>query len=343
VSVQRAQRVGPSAMRDAFMDVFSNVLKMTNLAAHVSGARAFVRPWGIHVEAQAHAIVHIVKRGVCWLRRGDEILPLSSGELVLLAHGDAHTLASDRAMLDLQSSRNEIVKSRALPSSRSLSSSLTETTEIVSATYELSQEAAHPLLLLLPPVIHFSRAPEDSHDELALLVQLILKESERRAIGTDAVLPHLVETLFVYIVRSWLRKQPSETAGWIGALRDPQIRRALTSIHNAPHVPWSVESLARSVAMSRAAFAKRFSELVGEPPLTYLTRWRMDLAAKLLRESNEPVARIAARVGYISETAFAKAFKRWRKSAPGQYRRLRNPTHLRSSKRQTEVAADALF
>jgi len=138
----------------------------------------------------------------------------------------------------------------------------------------------------------------------------------------------------VYSLRAWLRDQPEGSAGWLGALRDPQIRKALTQIHEAPQAPWTVESLARSVAMSRAAFAKRFADIVGEPPLAYVTRWRMDLAAKLLRESREPVARIAGRVGYLSETAFAKAFRRRRHVAPGQYRYRR--THAR-----TEAAASA--
>jgi transcriptional regulator GlxA family with amidase domain len=137
------------------------------------------------------------------------------------------------------------------------------------------------------------------------------------------VLPRLIDTLFVYIVRAWLRDQPEGSCGWLGALRDPQISKALSLIHERPQEPWTVEALARAVAMSRAAFAKRFAELVGEPPLAYVTRWRMDIAAKLLRESRETVARIAGRVGYVSETAFAKAFRRRRQLAPGAYRYVR--------------------
>ncbi len=181
----------------------------------------------------------------------------------------------------------------------------------------------HPLLSLLPPVIVITAQRIESDVELQLLLRLLAREAQHRDTGAELVLPRLIETLFVYVLRAWLRDQPEGTAGWLGALRDNQIRKALSLIHESPQAPWTVESLARQAAMSRAAFAKRFMDLVGQPPLAYVTRWRMDLAAKLLRESREPVARIASRVGYLSETAFAKAFRRRRKMPPGAYRSQR--------------------
>jgi AraC-like DNA-binding protein len=305
------------------MDVLSNVLSVTNLATHVLGSREFVAPWGIHVDAQRHAAVHMVKRGSCWLRRGDgEVIRLAAGDVVLIASGEAHSLSSDREMRNLEPYREAVARSQGLVvlPRDGRTEPATEPTVLQCAGYEFSQETTHPLLSLLPPVIRLPADQTNADSELQTLLRLIGQEISRREAGSELVVPRLIDALFVYILRAWLRQQPEGSCGWLGALRDPQIRKALAQIHESPQVPWTVESLARSVAMSRAAFAKRFTDLVGEPPLAYVTRWRMDLAAKLLRESVEPVSRIAGRVGYISETAFAKAFRRKRKIAPGQYR-----------------------
>lgn len=305
------------------MDVLSNVLKVTNLATHVLGSREFIAPWGIRIDAQGSAAVHIVKRGSCWLKRGDEEpIRLNAGDVVLLATAETHSLSSDRQAHDLEPYQEAVARSQGtiVPARKGVADVTIEPTVLQCAGYQLSQEAAHPLLSLLPPVVRLPADQTQGDRELEMLLCLIGHEIAKREAGTELVVPRLIDALFIYILRAWLRQQPEGAGGWLGALRDPQIRKALSLIHDSPQVPWTVESLARSVAMSRAAFAKRFTDLVGEPPLAYATRWRMDLAAKLLRESMEPVSRIAGRVGYLSETAFAKAFRRRRKIAPGQYR-----------------------
>jgi AraC-like DNA-binding protein len=305
------------------MDVLSNVLNVTNLATHVLGAREFVAPWGIAMDAQDHSAVHIVRRGSCWLfRDGEEPLRLNAGDVVLLANGDSHVLSSHRDMRGVEPYQQAISRSQnniVMPHDGKIDAT-TESTFLQCARYEFSKEGPHPLLALLPPLIRIPADEAASDSELQSLLRLLAHEAMRRDSGSELVMPRLIDTLFVYVLRAWLRAQPEGTCGWLGALRDPQISKALSLVHERPQHQWTVESLARSVAMSRAAFAKRFADLVGEPPLAYVTRWRMDIAAKLLRESREPVARIAGKVGYISETAFAKAFRRRRKQAPGEYR-----------------------
>lgn len=308
---------------DALMDVLSNVLKVTNLTTHVLGSREFISPWGVHIDAQASATLHIVKRGACWLKLDDHpAIRLNAGDVVLLSGGDAHSLSSDRDMRDLEPYQDALARAQGtiVPPRRSNTDVAIEPTVLQGASYRLSEEAAHPLLSLLPPVLHLPADRTEDDSELYTLLRLIGQETGKREAGSELVVPRLIDALFVYILRAWLRTLPEGMGGWLGALRDPQIRKALALIHESPQAPWTVELLARSVAMSRAAFAKRFTDLVGEPPLAYVTRWRMDLAAKFLRESMEPVSRIAGRVGYISETAFAKAFRRRRNVAPGQYR-----------------------
>lgn len=305
------------------MDVLSNVLQVTNLATIVLGWREFLPPWGIAVGELDRSAVHIVRRGSCWLRYGDaEPIRLNTGDVVLLPNGGDHTLSSERDVRNPEPYSQAIARSHnnVVPSLRGRPDPAAESTILQCAGYQFSQEGAHPLLTLLPSVVHMTADAVNGDSELQLLLRLLTQESTRREAGTDLVVPRLIDTLFVYIMRAWLRDQPEGAGGWLGALRDPQIRRALSLIHESPQVPWTVESLAHAAAMSRAAFAKRFTDLVGEPPLAYVTRWRMDIAAKMLRESREPVARIASKVGYLSETAFAKAFRRRRKMPPGAYR-----------------------
>lgn len=309
------------------MDVLSNVLSVTSLATSTLGSREFQAPWAVLVDSPQESAVHIVRRGSCWLRHGDsEPIRLNAGDLVLLANGKAHVLSSERDAVEAEPMAQAIARSHnhVVPSLRGRDSNA-ESTLLQCAGYQFSTDGfspdgVHPLLSLLPPAIVIPAQRVEADTELQLLLRLMAQEAQRRDAGVELVLPRLIDTLFIYILRVWLHDQPEGSAGWLGALRDSQIRRALTLIHESPQAPWTVESLARQAAMSRAAFAKRFMDLVGQPPLAYVTRWRMDLAAKLLRESREPVARIASRVGYLSETAFAKAFRRRRKMPPGAYR-----------------------
>jgi transcriptional regulator GlxA family with amidase domain len=139
--------------------------------------------------------------------------------------------------------------------------------------------------------------------------------------GSAGIVPALIDSLLLYIRRAWVDERPARAAGWAGALTDPSIAPVLAAMHADPAEGWTVESLAARAGLSRAAFAKRFHTLVGVPPLAYLTHWRMTTAARLLRESDSSLAAVAARTGYGSEFAFAKAFKRAYGQAPGGYRR----------------------
>ncbi|HEY4368315.1 MAG TPA: AraC family transcriptional regulator [Steroidobacteraceae bacterium] len=304
------------------MDVLSNVLQVANLATQGLGSREFLAPWGIKAENPGRATVHVVRRGSCWFScRSSEPVRLNAGDVVLLAHGDAHAFSSERDMRNPEPLSLAIARTQGnVVPSRGMVDPAAESTILQCAGYELSRDTSHPLLALLPPVIRIPADQADSDSELQLLLRLLMQEAARRDAGVELVLPRLIDTLFVYVLRVWLRDQPDGAGGWLGALRDPQIRKVLARIHESPQTPWTVESLAGVAAMSRAAFAKRFADMVGEPPLAYVTRWRMDIAAKMLRESRDPVARIAGRVGYVSETAFAKAFRRRRNIAPGAYR-----------------------
>jgi AraC-like DNA-binding protein len=188
--------------------------------------------------------------------------------------------------------------------------------------YQLDPARAHPLLRDLPEVLHLP-ARLGHHAELRAAVDLLGAELQRPRLGADALIAALLDLLLLYLLRSWFDEQPASgtATGWAAALRDPAIGAAIHAIHRDPARPWTVESLGAHVGLSRAAFARRFTTLVGQPPLAYLTWWRMTSAARLLVDSDAPLAAVAARVGYTSEFAFATAFKRHVGTPPGTYRR----------------------
>lgn len=157
-------------------------------------------------------------------------------------------------------------------------------------------------------------------------MDLLGAELERPQPGTDAIVPALLDTLLLYILRAWLAERPEhgEPTGWAAALTDPATGAALAAIHRDPAHPWTVATLGTEAGLSRAAFSRRFTTLVGRPPLAYLTWWRLTSAARLLRDSDAPLSVVAAQVGYTSEYAFANAFKREYGIAPGRHRRTRS-------------------
>jgi AraC-like DNA-binding protein len=177
------------------------------------------------------------------------------------------------------------------------------------------------LLDALPEVVHLP-AHLGRHPGLRSTVDLLAAELAQPRLGTDAIVPALLDTLLLYVLRAWFDAQPvSGATGWAAALGDPGTAAALRAIHGDPARPWTVATLAAEAGLSRAPFARRFAALLGQPPLTYLTWWRMTTAARLLRESDQPLTAVAARVGYASEFAFSAAFKRRYGVAPGRFRR----------------------
>ena len=166
------------------------------------------------------------------------------------------------------------------------------------------------MLEALPRVLYLrERQGRKADGRLSQLVELALAESQERQSGTRCVLLHLSELLFVEVVRRYLDSLTREHTGWLAGLRDPIAGRALALLHNRPADPWSLERLAREIGVSRSSLAERFSELVGQPPMRYLTRWRIQLACRLLRDDAAKVSAVALDVGYHSEAAFSRAFK----------------------------------
>ncbi|MFD4861908.1 AraC family transcriptional regulator [Streptomyces atratus] len=307
------------------MDILTEALASMR-TGHPASVRTNGRaPWGVRLPPVAGAGFHVVLYGTCWLIPLNDTpphlkpIPLSPGDVIFLRGGRGHILA-DHPSTPAVEARAEQFQRGSPIGSLTLGGKGPETS-LLCGDYHLDQSRPHPLVRHLPEVIHLPTR-HGRHPELSAAVQLLGSELENPRIGSDGIVPSLIDSLLLYILRAWLDDQPPAAAqGWAAALGDSAVAPALSAMHDDPSVQWTVESLAERAGLSRAAFARRFASLVGEPPMAYLTRWRMTTAARLLRESNAPLAVVAARTGYGSEFSFAKAFKREYGLAPGGYRR----------------------
>jgi AraC-like DNA-binding protein len=300
------------------VDVLSNVLSITRLGNSVLNQSELLPPWGLEVDQYSIAAVHVVQRGRCWLRvAGGEARRLEPGDLVLVARGVRHTLAhTARSPVKPYEKMLADMRKRLAAGETDPDAAL-----ILCVAFEFPLEGPHPLLSVLPPLIHLKQADVAADARLRLLLELLLLEATAPKMGAQMLVPRLVDGLLVFIVRTWLERQPRGEGGWMGALRDPLVGRALELMHSRPAHPWSVEGLAAEVATSRPTLVRRFTETVGTSPAAYLARWRMTIAAQLLRETDASLDQVALKAGYDGAASLSKAFKRQFGQAPGAYRK----------------------
>ena len=300
-------------------EVLSEFLQSTGLRGQVFCQTIATAPWGLRMPSLPQVGLHIVARGSCWLAlEGDEthsrLLP---GDVVLLPHGAGHSLydAPGSKLLDLEEWKTRKDRlDRLVRESRGGG----EETHLLCGAYRFESGSEHPLVRLLPPVIHVesSQAPPG----LERILRALREEFLRADIGGPTVVSRLLDVVFVEILRAWLDSGQALETGWLGALRDPRIATVLERLHHRPERAWTVSALAREIGLSRATFARRFRQKVGVTPARYLSQIRMDLALRLLRGTDEGLAVIARRVGYQSEFAFNRAFKNEVGVPPGRYR-----------------------
>jgi AraC-like DNA-binding protein len=298
-------------------DVLTQVLETLGIQGRVFCRSEFSSPWSLAFPPSGFAHFHVLEQGSGWIRLEGEsaAIPLVSGDLVIVPHGGGHVLFDSPETQPVPLERVFCRSEQGYPLMRHGGGGAES--HFTCGSFQFQSPAESPLLSLLPPLIHIRGAAEEW---LASILQLLVYEARHGGPGAKAMISRLTDLIFVQAVRIWMESKPSDQAGWLGALRDPQIGTALGLIHRAPDRAWSVSALAREVAMSRSPFAARFTALVGEPPLAYLTRWRMHLAQSLLQSDSLSVSEVAGRVGYESAAAFSKAFKRRFGQAPGAYR-----------------------
>lgn len=275
-------------------------------------------PWGIAMPPMPGTMVfHLLTFGAAVIEVDGALVDVRPGDLLLVPHGTGHAIldaagSAATPLFDLprveQTERYERVRVDG-DGDRS---------ELVCGAVSFTGLGVGRLVRSLPPVLLVGR-DEDSGWQRAAL-DVIAAESRHPQPGSDVVTARLADVLVVQAVRAWLESAAPDR-GWVAGLRDPLLGRALAAFHADPAAPWSLDSLARTAGMSRSAFAARFTNLLGETAMGYVTTWRMDLAARLVREQALPLARVAERVGYRSEAAFNRAFRRAHGQTPGAFAR----------------------
>src|SRR5256714_3585819 len=304
------------------VDPLADVFDLTRVSGAVMAQLIAYEPWGVAVDPLPGAVFHAVVAGSCWLRMpGRAPQHLMPGDVVLLPTNTPHELVSSADDRTDSLARFGTDTPRT-PDSDMVIQGPGARTRVLCAAYDYDHEVAHPLMSQLPPVLYIPAGMPGDDGGVAETLRLLALELGGRPPGSRAAVGRLIDVMLIHVMRAWLRMQQDDaTDGWLLALRDPVVAQAMNAIHQRPREPWTIESLARSVGVSRAPRARRFAHLVGETPPEYLTRWRMDLAAQWLRDTDDTVAAIAAAVGYRSEYSFSRAFTRHRGLAPGRYRR----------------------
>jgi AraC-like DNA-binding protein len=279
-------------------------------------------PWGMAFPRNQLARFHVIERGSCWLKVQGSAQPvtLASGDLVVVPHGNGHSLVDSPDTPPVPLSRI-VRKTRPGEHARVRHSAGGPQTVLICGEFGFERREGHPLISALPPVIHLRGTSGSARSLLDSGLQLLAAEAKRPRAGTQALVSRLTDVLFIQALRAWVEALPDGAGGWLGALRDRQIGSALSRMHREPDHRWTLASIAAAVGMSRSRFTDRFAALVGEAPMAYLTRWRMQLAAGRLHSGGPSVAELAQSVGYESETAFAKAFRRTFGLSPSAYRR----------------------
>lgn len=311
-------------------DVLSDLLGSIRLSSSTTSFHSeLYAPWGITLSDTKQPRCHLILSGHCWFQiyeMGDPIR-LTAGEIVFIPNGSGHWIADsprpERTYACDPSLRREASGQQEKSGAR-----------LMSCMFRFSRPLKHPLSGALPPYVVLKS--DNAHDLawLKCTAELIAREKAKAQPGLQALLDRFCEIFFIQILRGSreLYHYPIE---YFAALKNPHINKALQLIHEQSDLPWTLQRLAQEVGLSRAVFANRFNELVGMPPKSYLTTWRMEKAADLLTHSNLPLNDIASEVGYASDTAFNRAFKRTFGESPHQYRNQRSAHATTLASQQT--------
>ena len=299
------------------MDALSTVLEATGLRSVVYSKFPLAAPWGLDIVKDENSQFWRLVSGSCTVGSPDGcIIEMKEGDLVFVPHGSAHWIA-DKAT-SLRMSSPEFVKARR--EGIQVFSSEGDVTTLIAGHFEFDYQFLHPFLKDLPSIIHIKQYVTENQLLLKQVTQLMLEELNNEKPGSRIMLKCLSEIMFVNIIRTYLEQAVPDN-GFLSALNDTRISKALKLIQDSPQNDWTLESLASEIGMSRSVFFNRFKKIVHETPVSYLTNWRIRQAQKLLMMDNSNVSEIALSVGYQSESAFNRIFKSKTGQTPAVYRR----------------------
>jgi AraC-like DNA-binding protein len=314
-------------------DVLSDVLRAVRLTGAVYFDFELSSPWvreappagelaGVVMPGAQRVIeYHLVSRGSCWGQViGGEPMRLAEGDVIVFPRGDAHVLSSAPGMREQVDLAAFPQAASPLPVFYEVGGGGQERSRIVCCFLGCDERPYNPLLDALPAVIHLSAGRGSPTEWLGRLMSTAATEARSTRPGGENVLSRLSELMFVETLRQYLATLPLSATGWLAGLRDPLVGHALAALHGDPAASWTVERLARAVAISRSVLAERFTAMVGQPPMQYLALWRMQLASRLLVDGGN-LATVAVTIGYESEASFSRAFKKLVGRSPAAWRR----------------------
>lgn len=319
------------------MDALSEVLKLFTLNGAIFYNAEFSCPWGFrsprsqtllrYLRTQpGHVIIyHLVTSGTAWaFLEGDTNarVELRAGHVVVFPHGDAHHMGNGAPVevFDDEQHLGEILAHGLSPSRYGGGGA---PTNFICGYFICDPQLSRMVLASLPAIFSVDLRADASGRWLEESILFSASRAASDEPGIHAVLAKLSELLFIETLRRYLNRMPAQETGWLAGLRDRHISQTLSALHRDPARPWTIAELAATVGLSRSVLAERFRHYLGEPPMTYLTRWRLQLGARLLGSTRQGVAEIAMQVGYDSEAAFNRAFKREFGEPPARYRKLR--------------------
>ena len=316
------------------MDALSDVLHVLRLSGAVFLDAEFTAPWCVSsssgrpaagAAAGEHTVFfHWLIAGRCKARlaAGGETFEIGAGDLLMMPNDDSHVMGSDLDIAPIAA--QELVTPAADGGMLRIDSGGGgETTRFVCGFLACDKRLSRPVLDALPGMVRVPFGDDPASAWLKSLLRLGAQETSARRPGSDTVLAKLSELLFVEAIRRYGESMPPGQTGWLAGLRDRFVGKTLTLMHQKPGQEWTVDALANEVGLSRSALAQRFTELIGQPPMQYLTRWRLTVAAQRLRTDGASLAAVAEQIGYESEAAFNRAFKREFGMPPATWRRTR--------------------
>ena len=325
------------------MDVLSEVLKVVKLQGALFYNGEFSSPWSVTAtssrtlarfvapEAEHVIMYHLVTEGRASIRMEDGArVPLNPGDIVMVPHGDRHIMENGPGSNTVDDSEQVAqVLAQGLKLCRMGGGG--EVTKLVCGYMACEPRLSQVFLSGLPPIFKVSIRNDASGRWLENSIRFSVNEADACRAGGEAVLAKLSEVLFVEALRIYIAHLPAEQTGWLAGARDAEVGKTLALMHSKPAHPWTLADLAKEAGISRSVLAERFRHYLSEPPMAYLTRWRIQLGAQMLASTSYSVAQIAAEVGYESEAAFNRAFKREFAAPPARFRSQSRSTHAKAS------------
>lgn len=303
------------------MDVLADVLRHVRLKSRIFARYEMTAPWGMKIKTCDHPLFYAVSRGGGTLSVGGTKLSLAAGDFVFLPPGAAFDIRDRPSSRAIPIERIYATRGGRCGGILRFGGGSGAPTTLIAGSVHLEGSELSPVATCIPPVLHVTGDRAGSARWLDATMQFVASEMETELPGYETVVERLADVLFVQALRTHMTTPSSANNGWLRALVDPRIGQALRSVHERPGDEWTLESLAKAASMSRSVFAARFKELVGSAPLEYVTRWRMHLASERLRGGTDGIGQVARDVGYDTESAFGKAFKREVGTTPGAFRR----------------------